>query len=107
LCHENRRSATVILTGASTEDPQVRSHHTHHVTVTNAEVSALANGFRVSGTGVITVNGSVAPFSGSPVQVDITGGNAVTYSNIQVTFAGAAAGHFGPHPLDGVVVTAK
>ena len=67
------------------------------------QVAAIGNGFRISGTAVITSNGSLAPFSSSPVTVDITGGNTVGFSNVSVTFGGAAATHFGAEPVRGVV----
>ena len=102
-----RSDLWVLLTGANPQNPEARAPHTHHVSIVNGDVAMLANGFRVAGTAIITSNGSLAGFSGSSVQVDITGGTAVQYSNIKVTFAGAAAGHFGPQQLDGVVVTER
>ena len=80
------------------------SHHTHHVRLTNAVVTPLENGIRISGEAVITGgNGSVAPsFSGSTVTADITGGTAVPFSDIALTIEGGAASHFGA-PLNGVV----
>jgi hypothetical protein len=81
-----------------------RNAHTHHVGMTDAIVSALANGFRVSGAATVTGNGSTAPFgTSSTVQVDITGGDLVTYSNLALTFGGDAVKHFGSAPLAGVV----
>ena len=80
-----------------------RSFHTHHVTLDGGEVTALANGYRISGTAVMTGNGSLAGFSGSPVTVEITGGNAMPYSNLSMTFAGGAANHFGTGTIKGVV----
>ena len=84
-------------------DNLTRSSHTHHIIVTDGEVTALANGYRISGTGVITGNGNLSGISGSPVDMVVTGGNTVAYSNVSVTFGGAAVGHFGSEPLDGVV----
>jgi hypothetical protein len=46
----------------------------------------------------------VAPFSGAPIQIDITGGQLIQYSNIKLTFLGSAVEHFGPQPYDGIVV---
>ena len=80
-----------------------RSFHTHHVTLENGEVTALSNGYRISGTAAITGNGNLAGFTGSPVTVEITGGNAVPYSNLGITFAGGAASHFGSGTIKGVV----
>ena len=92
----------VLLTQADPANTEARSPHTHHVTLTNGDVTALANGFRVNGTASITGNGN--PSFVSPVQIDITGGSDVRYSNISLTFGGAAATHFGTAPLNGVVV---
>lgn len=80
-----------------------RSFHTHHVTLEEGEVTALANGYRISGAAVMTGNGSLAGFSGSPVTVDLTGGNALPFSNLSITFAGGAANHFGSGTIKGVV----
>jgi len=84
-------------------DSATRSAHTHHVTLRNGEVTALANGFRVSGPALMSSNGNLAGLSGSTVTVDVTGGDAIPDSNITITYAGAAAGHFGDQPLHGVV----
>ena len=81
--------------------------HTHHVTIIDGDVTPLANGFQISGTAVITSNGNVAGFSGSPVDFQITGGNGLRYSNASVTFAGAAASHFGELPIHGVVTSRR
>jgi hypothetical protein len=81
-----------------------RNAHTHHIRVTDAIVAALANGFRVSGAATLTGNGATPPFgTSSTVQLDVTGGDLVTYSNITLTFGGDAVKHFGPGPLAGVV----
>ena len=77
--------------------------HTHHITVKEADVTVVANGIQVSGMATITSNGSIAPVSPSPVSFVITGGSAVEYSNINITFGGKAANHFGTDPLNGVV----
>jgi len=91
-----------IFSMARSENPN-RSPHTHHISMPGGQVAAIANGFRISGTAVIANNGNVAPFSNSPVSVDITGGNSVGFSNVNVTFGGAAAAHFGAEPVRGVV----
>lgn len=84
-------------------DNETRSPHTHHVSITDAHVTALANGFRISGAAVMTGNGHLAGFSGAPVDVLVTGGNTVDLSNVSVIFSGGAVSHFGAEPLDGVV----
>lgn len=80
-----------------------RSFHTHHVTLEDGAVTVLPNGYRISGTAAMAGNGALAGFTGSPVTVDITGGNAVTFSNIAITFGGGAVNHFGSGTIKGVV----
>ena len=80
-----------------------RSFHSHHVTLEDGVVTILSNGYRISGTAAITGNGNLAGFTGSPVTVEITGGTAVPFSNMAITFAGAAANHFGSGTIKGVV----
>ena len=84
--------------------PAARNAHTHHIRLRGA-VTAIPNGFRVSGPATITGNGSYPPpFGGSStLQIDVTGGNSVVLSNIKVTFSGDAASHFGSQPVNGVV----
>ena len=77
--------------------------HTHHIALINATVTPLANGYRISGDAVITSNGAVAAFSGSPLDVEITGGSALPLSNVRLTFGGAAVAHYGDQPIEGVV----
>jgi hypothetical protein len=84
-------------------DNPARAAHTHHVTIHDGEVTRLANGFRINGAAAMTSNGNVAGFSGSPIDIQMTGGNAVEFSNVTLTFGGAAAAHFGDQPLHGVV----
>jgi len=82
--------------------------HTHHVTLSRGELvvsddwSAPGTRFTVSGEGLVTGNGGPS-YPGAPVSVAITGGDAVTYSNIRLTLGGDAAAHFGPAALGGVV----
>jgi hypothetical protein len=84
--------------------PAARNAHTHHVTLTDGTVSALVNGFEVTGIGTVTANGNPPPFGQSiPLTIDVTGGTLVTYSNVKLRFGGAAVGHFGAQPLNGVV----
>lgn len=80
-----------------------RASHTHHVWLTDGQVTVLPNGFRITGAATMTGNGNIAGFSGSQIEVLVTGGTAVLASNVSVTFGGTSAGHFGAQPLDGVV----
>jgi len=94
----------VLANSKDPNDPQVRNPHTHHVELVNGVVTPLSNGFRVTGPATVTANGGPAPFGpNSTVQIDITGGALVPYSNIKVTFGGDAVAHLGMQPLDGVV----
>ena len=96
-----RSDLWVVTTMANPADTEARMPHTHHVSVSDADVTTLSNGMRVTGTA--TVTGSGNPAFVSPVQIDIIGGTAVAFSNINVTFMGTASNHFGTNPLNGVV----
>lgn len=93
-------SVGFTMSRAATEP---RSFHTHHVTLDGGDVTALANGYRITGSAVMTGNGSLAGFNGSPVTVDLTGGTALPFSNLSITFFGGAANHFGTGTIKGVV----
>ena len=84
-------------------DNTTRSAHTHHVGLTNGDVTPIAGGYRITGAATMTSNGSQAGFSGGQITVDVVGGTSVPFSNVRLTFSGAAAVHFGTEPLDGVV----
>ena len=99
-----RSDLWVLQTFADPANPALRSPHTHHVGLVGANVTVIPNGIRLEGTATITANGSVAPYSGSRVRVDITGGSLLRFSNIKLTFFGPAVEHFGPQPYDGLVV---
>ena len=102
-----RSDLWVLQTFADPANPALRTPHTHHVGLLEAEVTVIPNGIRLEGTAIITGNGSVAPYSNSTVRVDITGGSLIRYSNIKLTFFGAAVEHFGPQPYDGLVVIGR
>jgi hypothetical protein len=84
-------------------DGSTRASHTHHVGIIGGSVAPIANGYRITGNAIITSNGTAAPFTGSQVDIEITGGGTLQYANAKVTFGGVAIGHFGDQPLDGVV----
>jgi hypothetical protein len=101
-----RSDLGVTLTGGDPNNPASRHAHTHHIMVSDATVTPLANGFRVSGPAIVTGNGNFpAPDFGpnTTVQIDVIGGNTVSPSNIKLTFIGDAASHFGTQPVNGVV----
>ena len=104
------------------DDPVTRSAHTHHITMRNARLSYDTSGcpaepagnppttgrFVLNGYADITGNGSPAPFSKggtilSPLQVCITGGTDVQFSNITLVLGAPATGHFGTQAIHGVV----
>lgn len=103
LGNSGRGNFSAELNMVRAENPDNRSPHTHTVTLPNGEVTPLANGFQISGNAIITVNGNLAGFSGSPITVQVTGGSAVPFSNIALTFGGGAVSHFGDQPFHGVV----
>jgi hypothetical protein len=96
-----------------------QSPHTHHIKLTNEKVvwnmdgcptvsPATTMGFQFSGTvSLETGNGSGAPFETSPptttLQVCVTGGDQVAYSNVSLVFVGPATTHFGSQAIHGVV----
>ena len=97
--------------------------HTHHIRLTNVRITgdmvgcptfspATTMGFQLNGTvSVITGNGGKAPFEPttpptSTLQVCITGGNEVPFSNMTMVFGGPATNHFGTQAIHGVVRTA-
>lgn len=96
-----------VNTAADPNSLEARNAHTHHIAVRNAVVTPIAGGFRLSGPATITGNGAPAPFETSPptstLQIDIIGGSLVTFSNITLTFGGAAVRHFGSEPVAGAV----
>jgi hypothetical protein len=113
-------------TSAGAVDPTqpLVTPHTHHIRLTNVRVTwdvtgcpayqppATITGFQLNGTvSLMTGNGSIAPFETDPpsstLQVCVTGGNDVRYSqpdsNITLVFGGPATTHFGPQAIHGVV----
>jgi len=93
---------------ADPNNPATRNAHTHHIDVTDAAVTAIPNGFRLTGAATITANGSTPPFgTASTIQIDITGGDLVELSNVKLTFGGNAVSHFGAQPLSGVIRTRR
>ena len=117
----NMETSDYGISGATQVDPAnpaTRSPHTHHITITNATVSydtsvcpvnsppTGASGVVIAGTATTTGNGSPAAFESkgsSSLQVCITGGSQVTFSNITLVYTGPATGHFGTQPIHGVV----
>lgn len=96
--------------GGDLNNPMDRMAHTHNITLVDGEVTPIANGIQVTGPAKVTANGAFPPPFGSElptVTITITGGSgedSVAFSNITVSFGKPAAGHFGTHPLHGVVV---
>ncbi len=99
-------------------NPATRMPHTHHITMPNATVSydmtvcpanspaTTAAGVVVTGTATTTGNGGPASFESkgaSTLQVCITGGSEVQFSNISLVYTGPATTHFGAQPIHGVV----
>ena len=94
----------VLTLGDGNFDPNGRGAHTHHITMFNADVTPITNGFRVNGTATITANGTNSTtISPSPLEVDIIGGANVQFSNVTLTFGAPASTHFGTEPLPGVI----
>jgi len=113
---------------AQADNPVSRVAHTHHITMTNATVSydtsicppynptpsgmppASGPGFVVTGPVSITANGTAAGFESkgpSTLQVCVTGGMDVQFSNVTLVLTGPATGHFGTQAIHGVVRKTK
>lgn len=99
-------------------NPSTRSPHTHHISVTGATVSydmsvcpanspaTTSAGVVINGPSTTTGNGSPAAFESkgaSTLQVCITGGSTVQFSNVTIVYNGPATTHFGPQPIHGVI----
>ena len=83
-------------------DNTARQPHTHHMAIDDGTVTVTTAGFAINGVATVTGNGNMS-FT-SLVEVQVTGGNALPYSNLSVKFEGApGVAHFGPEPLRGVV----
>jgi hypothetical protein len=101
------------------DNPAARSPHTHHITMTDAMISddtsvcaadspSTTVRLVVIGQPSITGNGSAAPFEAkgpSTLQVCITGGTEVEFSNVTMEFTSTspATVHFGTQAIHGVV----
>jgi hypothetical protein len=105
-------------TAVDPANPATRGAHTHHISMTNATVSydasvcpvfnppATGPAVVLSGTATTVGNGGQAPFEAkgpSTLQVCITGGTEVSFSNVTLVYTGPATGHFGPQAIHGVV----
>jgi hypothetical protein len=95
--------------------------HTHHIRLTNARITwdmfgcpvyaspVPTMGFQVNGTvSLVTGNGQVPTFDPttppiSTLQVCVSGGSLVSYSNITLVWGGPATNHFGMQAIHGVV----
>jgi hypothetical protein len=98
-----------------------QSAHTHHIRLTKMKVTwdlvgcpayptpVPTQGFQINGTvSLITGNGSGAPFETtsppvSTLQVCVSGGTQVEYSNMTMVFGAPASTHFGSQAIHGVV----
>jgi hypothetical protein len=105
---------------ADPDNPGTRTPHTHHITFEDGDVTFSAEGcptagykpptttgFMVTHMARVTANGGPAPFAPenqlSELQVCVTGGTDVGYSNITLVFGMPASTHFGMQPINGVV----
>lgn len=110
-------------------NPDTRGAHTHHITMTapftylTSDASGICpapppsappttgpviviTGTPTVGTPKILANGGPAPFDKngpSGLQVCISGGTEVAFSNITLAFSGPASKHFGSQAVHGVV----
>lgn len=114
------------VTTGSIKDPTKsadRTPHTHRITMTQAMIThdpsacvtsaaptkPVTTGPVIVITGPISVtgNGQPAPFETmgpSSLQICLTGGTVIPYSNFTMTFSGSATTHFGSQPFSGVII---
>jgi hypothetical protein len=92
-----------IEIGGDPESQADRNFHTHHVLVTDGQISIVGSTIVVDGVAIVTSNGNQV-FLGSTVQIEISGGNAVAPSNIKLIFGAPASSHFTSQPYEGVVL---
>ncbi|HEY0784998.1 MAG TPA: hypothetical protein VGD62_03950 [Acidobacteriaceae bacterium] len=106
-------------TGAPDATQGGQGAHTHHIVLNDRPITwnmagcpayspATTHGFQIGGTvNLLSGNGSKAPFEPAPpestLQVCVTGGTEVDYSNLSLVLAGPATAHFGPQAIHGVV----
>jgi hypothetical protein len=110
----------ILYSKSDPTQPDIRGAHTHHITMTDATVTSEPSNcptdnpantarFMVSGpANFVTGNGNPALFEKngqSMLQVCITGGSDVTYSNMTLMFTGPATTHFGTQAIHGAVRT--
>jgi hypothetical protein len=118
----NMETSDYGITDATKVDPTkpaTRDAHTHHISITGVAVSydtsvcpantpptTGTSGVVITGTAITAANGGPAPFDSkgaSSLQVCITGGPEVGFSNVTLVYTGPATGHFGTQPIHGVV----
>ena len=107
-------------TAVDPANPATRAPHTHHISMTNAAVTydtsvcpvysppTTGSGIVVTGTVLTTGNGGPASFEAkgsSTMQVCITGGTQVEFSNMSMVYTGPATTHFGTQAIHGVIST--
>lgn len=105
-------------TAIDPNNPSTRNAHTHHIAMTSTSISydtsvcpaynppTTGSGVVVNATATTTGNGGPASFESkgpSTIQVCITGGTQVEFSNLSIVYTGPATGHFGPQAIHGVV----
>jgi hypothetical protein len=112
----DRGDFSLALHGVPRDSPPlypVSAAHTHHVSIAEGVVTVTkdpTNGkltLTLTGPATITSQGNLMGASGSVVTVTVTGGTALPYSNVAVTFSQAAVVHFGSLPYHGVVTQVR
>ena len=107
-----RADFSAIFIGVPRDNPPLfptSVAHTHSVSIIDGQVAVTkdANGnsvLTISGPGTFTGNGNLqAGFSGSQVEVTITGGNTIAYSNFAMVIGAPATSHYGTETFHGVV----
>jgi hypothetical protein len=124
----NMEHSDLWMVSTATTDTTLRDPHTHHITMTDADVifdqSYVASncptaaysvpttdGFVVVGMASLTGDGGFPPFAPhgelSPLTVCVTGGSQVKLSNITLVLGAPASNHFGTQAINGDVQSVK
>jgi len=110
--HRSRGDFSAAFIGVPRDNPPLLPAsvaHTHHVSIVEGDVAITEddNGnsiLTISGPGIFAGSGNLqSAFSGSPVEVTIKGGNAISYSNFGMVIGPPATDHYGTETFHGLV----
>ena len=103
---------TAMFIGVPRDSPPTNAGsaaHTHFVSIVDGDITVTedANGRKtltVIGAGTFTGNGNLQrAYTGSRVEIRITGGDTIAYSNFGMTISAPASEHYGDETFHGLV----